>query len=210
MVPGLDRFLEEQPYMNIKLGSKPGLVIEGKFCFSAESADRERITDSYELALEIPERFPKAVPRVTECAYRIPRTPAFHVNADGSLCLGSPLRLLLKVTEHASLPGFAATCLVPYLYGISHKFKHGGKLPFGELDHGPQGKFADYADLFGLEGPNAARRAWELLCMKKRIANKQPCPCGCGRRLGKCEFNWTIRKFRRLQHSAGAPRRRFT
>jgi hypothetical protein len=202
MVPGLDRFLEQQPYMSIKPGSKPGLVIEGKFCFSAESPGCKRITDNYELVLEIPERFPKEVPRATECGYRIPRTLAFHVNADGSLCLGSPLRLLLKLAEYPSLPGFASKCLVPYLYAISHKLKYGGKLLFGELGHGAPGELADYADLFGLQSPDAARRAWELLRMKKRIANKRRCPCGCGRRLGKCDFNWTIRKFRRLLNRA--------
>ena len=43
---------------------------------------------------------------VTECGHRIPRTPAFHVNGDGSLCLGSNLRLLLQPAEHPSLLGF--------------------------------------------------------------------------------------------------------
>lgn len=184
--------------MCIRPGSRPGLVIGGKFWFSAKAPGRETIMDSFELVLEIPEAFPKAVPRVRESGYRIPRIAAFHVNGDGSLCLGSRLRLLLKLAEHPSLPGFAAECLVPYLYAISHKLKYGGKLPFGELDHGTPGELADYADLFSLASPEAARRAWVLLHMKKRLANKRPCPCDCGGRLGRCEFNRTVRKFRSL------------
>jgi hypothetical protein len=195
MVPGLQRFLEQQPRMSIKPGSKPGLVIEGIYWFSAEPVGREMITDSYRLLLEIPETFPKALPRVTESAYRIPSTPNYHVNSDGTLCLGSPLRLLWKLAQKPSLPGFAADCPVPFLYAMSHKLNHGGKLPFSELDHGTPGELADYADLFGPGSPEAALRAYEVLDMKKRKANKMPCPCGCGKRLGKCGFNWTIRKF---------------
>jgi len=198
MVPELQRFLEQQPHMRIRPWSKPGLVIEGRFWFSAESAGKESINDSYDLLLEVPEAFPTVLPRVTERDYRIPRMPSYHVNSDGTLCLGSPLRLLAKLSQKPSLPGFAAECLVPYLYAISYKLKHGGKLPFSELDHGTRGELADYAELFRLDSPEAARRAYELIRMKKRKANKLPCPCGCGRRLGKCDFNRTIRKFRGL------------
>lgn len=182
--------------MRIKPGPKPGLTIKGKFWFFAKAAGRESIRDTYELVLEVPERFPKALPRVTEYGHRIPRTAAFHVNGDGSLCLGSDLRLRLQLAEHPSLPAFCSVCLVPYLYAISHKLKYGGKLPFGELDHGTPGELADYANLFGLVSPAAAQWAVELLRMKKRLANKRPCPCGCGRRLGGCKFNRTIRRFR--------------
>jgi hypothetical protein len=184
--------------MSIKPGSKPGLVVEGRFWFSAEPIGRGTINDSYDLLLEIPEAFPRVLPRVSERDYRIPRTPNFHVNGDGTLCLGSPLRLVWILSQKPSLPGFASECLVPYLYAVSHKLKFGGKLPFGELAHESPGELADYADLFCLNSPDAARQALALLHMRKRIANKLPCPCGCRRRLGRCEFNWTIRKFRRI------------
>jgi hypothetical protein len=203
MVPGLQRFLEEQPHMSIKPGVNPGLVIEGRFWFSAESEGRDSITDSYDLRLEVPEYFPGGIPRVTERDFRIPRTPSFHVNSDGTLCLGSPLRLLWKISQKPSLAGFASECLVPYLYAISHKLKLGGKFPFSELEHGTAGELADYADLFCLDSTAAARRTLEILRMKKRKANKLPCPCGCRKRLGKCEFNWTIRKFRGLLNGSG-------
>lgn len=192
--------------MSIKPGCRPGLVIEGEFWFSAESAGMETITDRYNLFVEIPENFPKELPRVTERDYRIPRTASFHINRDGTLCLGSPLRLLWMLSQKPSLPGFASECLVPYLYAMSHKLKFGGRFLFGELAHESTGVLADYADLFSLHSTDAARRTLELLHMKKRKANKLPCPCGCRRRLGKCEFNWTIREFRRLLNPAGVQR----
>ena len=52
-----------------------------------------------------------------------------------------------------------------------------------------------------------AERALRLLGMKKRRANKQVCPCGCGRRVGRCRFNARLREFRMLAPRAWFRRR---
>jgi hypothetical protein len=174
------------------------LVIEGEFQFSAAAKDRVEITDSYRLRITVPDEFPADLPTVIELRSRIPRNGEFHVNSDGSLCLGSPLRLLLKLSKQPTLPGFASHCLVPYLYAISHKLRFGGQLPFSELKHGRPGELEDYMELFSLKRPEQAQRAIRLLGTKKRLANKAPCPCDCGQRLGRCSFNKKLRKIRQL------------
>ena len=74
--------------------------------------------------------------------------------------------------------------MIPYLDGYSHFLKT-GKMPFGELDHGELGSLQDLASLLGMEmGP--AIPYCVLATMKRRRANKRPCPCGSGRRLGRC------------------------
>ena len=152
--------------------------------------------DSYQLQIEVPKQFPRDLPRVTETADRIPRDPSYHVFPDGGLCLGSPLRLLQIVRRRPSLAGWAENCLVPHLYAVSHKLEHGGNFLFGELAHGKEGILSDYMKLLGLREPAQVIRALELLGMKRRIANKAPCPCGCGRRLGRCSFNASLGKLR--------------
>jgi len=185
--------------MTIKPTTGSDLVMQGKFCFSAQPEGGVEITDTYGLRIEVPQDFPRRLPRVTELDNKIPRTGNYHVNKDdATLCLGSPLRLLWKVSKQPTLSGFAADCLVPYLYAISHKLKFGGPLPFSELAHDTPGELQDYVDLFSLKGPDQAQRALSLLGMKKRRANKEPCPCDCGKRVGKCRFNRTIREFRKL------------
>jgi hypothetical protein len=57
---------------------------------------------------------------------------------------------------------------------------------------------ADYAILFGLKSIEQAKVAVKYLGMKKGRANKLPCPCGCGRKLGKCSFNGRLKEFRIL------------
>lgn len=198
MVSGLERFLQQYPRMTLLPIVAHEVVLEGDFQFIATAGNHPEISDAYRLRMAVPEDFPSALPVIKELDNKIPRNGDFHVNPDGSLCLGSPLRLLLKVSKEPSLPGYASRCLVPYLYAISHKLRFGGKLPFQELAHGRPGEIQDYVELFGLQRPEQAEEAIRLLGLKKRIANKAPCPCACGRRVGMCAFNKKLAKMREL------------
>ena len=136
---------------------------------------------------------------MTETGGRIPRTGEYHVNpTDNTLCLGSPLSLRLKLSKKPTLVGFSENCLVPYLFAVSYKLKNGGPLPFGELAHGEDGLIADYLQLFGLKTKKQLNCTFRLLGMKKRLANKFLCPCGCGIRLGRCQYNFRLREFRKV------------
>ena len=195
-VPGLPAFLMDYPHVSIRPVAGPSVVIQGPFHFTARHEGHPEITDSFDLRIAVPPGFPGDLPEVTELGKKIPRNGNFHVNPDATLCLGSPLRLLWKVSQRPSLRGFASHCLVPYLYAVSHKLQFGGELLFSELKHGPQGVIDDYLDLFGLKNPEQVRRVLRMLGMKKRRANKEPCPCECGNRLGRCRFNRKLRQFR--------------
>ena len=199
VIPGIHEFLHDYPRMVLKpVSAGSSVTISGVFEFSAKAANGNDITDEYSLRIQIPKAFPRDIPEVIETGHKIPRNGDYHVNPDGTLCLGSQLRLLWQLSLVPTLVGFAEKCLVPYLYAISYKLQFGADLPFNELQHGTPGELSDYADLFGLKEAEQARAALRLLTMKKRDANKYPCPCGCGRRLGKCSFNDKIRKFRNL------------
>ncbi len=174
-----------QAYKGLELHPiSDGLVqIDGTLSFSADANGLERIDDSYEIRLSVPITFPHQIPSVKELAGRIPKD--FHTMTDGSLCLGSPTRQMLALKMEPTLPGFIKLCVIPYLYGFSFREKH-GILPFGDLGHGAQGLRHDFAEIFGIKDENAAMQLVRLAGMKKRIANKQPCPCGSGCRLGRC------------------------
>ncbi len=184
--------------MAVRPSGTPDLVLKGRFAFKAETDRQGEITDEYRLKIAVPRNFPKSLPNVSETAGKIPRKEGFHINPDDTLCLGSPLRLLLRISTAPTLLGFAENCLIPHLFAISYKLRHGGPLPFGELEHGLPGILDDYMDLLKLREPQQAFRAIQILGMKKRRANKLLCPCGCDRRLGKCRFNFRIREFRKL------------
>jgi hypothetical protein len=191
------QFLKDHPDMSILPSKKKDLILIGVFSFSSKRENGPEVEDSYNLKISIPERFPKELPKVEETGKRIPRNLDHHVATNNFLCLGSPLRLLEKMNKNPTLTGFTEKCLVPYLCGISYKLKN-GEFPFGELAHGVQGIIDDYLDLFGLDTYVQVVNTLILLGMKKQRANKEPCPCGCRKRLGVCSFHNKLNDYRKI------------
>jgi hypothetical protein len=198
-VPGLDEFLNT--YREISIMPSRGLetTLKGEFIFTAVRDNLPKITDTYDLKIIIPDSFPDEIPTVIELQGKIVRSPENHTYPDGRLCMGSRLHLLKKIAETPDFVGFINNCLIPYLYATSHKKTYGGNFVFGELRHGPAGEIDDYLHLFGLKKPQQVIYALESLGNKKRIANKKQCPCGCGRRIGKCSLHHRLNSFRKIK-----------
>lgn len=195
---GVSQFLKNYPGVSIAPSRGTNLILKGKFDFKANIKDGPEIADSYLPEISVNNSFPQVLPEVKETERKIPRDGKHHVNSDETLCLGSPLRLLQKIHAKRNLTGFAEDCLVPYLYAVSHKIMHGGNFILGELAHGEQGIIHDYQDLLGLTSRSQVAAAITLLGIRKRLANKKPCPCGCGMRLGTCPFRYKLNDFRKM------------
>ncbi len=178
----VDVLLRQYPGLAVKPSRDDNLTLAGDFTFDA-SYDGEEITDTYSITIDVSQHFPNVLPIASEVGGRIPA--GFHKLDDGSLCLGSPLRLQLLVANNCTLPSFVRRCLIPYLYGYSYKEKH-GRLPFGELAHGTRGVSEDYQTIFRVNTREACERMLYLASRPRRKANCQQCPCGSGLRLGKC------------------------
>ncbi len=194
----LIQFLKDYPGMSRAPWSGYDICLRGILRFKANTAGENEVEDFYKLEIVVPHGFPQDLPRVKEIDNKIPRDGNFHVNPDGTLCLGSPLRLLKKIYNTPSLSGFTEKCLIPYLYAVSHKLMHGGNFVFGELAHGEQGIVDDYLTVLGLQEKDQITQAIQLLGVKKRVANKNMCPCGCGKRLGVCPYRYKLNEFRKM------------
>lgn len=171
------------PELRLRPSRDENTTIAGSLEFSAHSRGHTPVTDKYEICISIPPDYPRSLPLVLETKGRIPRD--FHKLDTGHLCLGSPTRLRLILAENTRLLSFVERCLVPYLYGYS-LVEGGGTLPFDELAHGPRGLRDDLADLLGTNDDHALLSFVRALTLKKRRANKMPCPCGTGLRVGRC------------------------
>jgi hypothetical protein len=192
----IEEFLRENPGMALAPSRTSDTVLAGEFYFNRTYRGENEIAETYELRISVGHNFPKDPPVIEETEQRIKRIGDYHVNQDGSLCLGSPLRLRFLLAKAPTLSAFVDCCLVPYLYAVTYKMRHGGKLIFGELDHGDKGEIQDYEEMFCLQGKESVIRALKALGTKKRISNKRPCPCGCGVRLGKCKTHLVLNQFR--------------
>lgn len=192
---GLREFLTDYPGMSLQPRRNDEIKIRGEFHFKVNGAGKE-IEDVFELEVLVHKAFPSAIPEVRETAGKIPKIGDYHVNPDGTFCLGSHLRLKKALLDAPDLVSFAENCLVPYLFNVSIKLRDGGNFVTGELVHGTAGIIHDYMEIFRLNTPAQVIYTLELLGAKKRLTNKRTCPCGCGLRLGRCPVHHQMNAFR--------------
>ncbi len=159
------------------------VVLRGDLAFRATGPDGTLVDDAYSIEIRVPAEFPSLLPRTHETKGRIPRK--YHKLEDGSLCLGAPTALRMKLKSAPSLLVYLESFVIPYLYGHSI-YSQTGVMPFGELDHGDDGIRQYIASLFSSVPTNDVEDFLRLASMNKRHANKWPCPCGSGKRLGRC------------------------
>jgi len=181
---GLEALRQQQPDLRERPSADGSLVLEGPLEFCAQTAQHGAIQERFEVRLKVPAGFPRELPEVWELGGRIPWR--FHTNTDDrSLCLGSPLRLFITLNAEPTLVGFVNRCLLPYFYNFVIG-QRTGRLPFGELAHGSRGLRTDYQRILGARSEQETIAFFTSLAVKKRIANRRPCPCGSGRRVGRC------------------------
>jgi hypothetical protein len=193
---GLSQFLYENPGMSLIPANDINISIRGSYKFYAKYIDSAEISDTYRLLIVLDKRFPRELPIIYEIDEKIQRIIDNHINDNGSLCLGSPLRLKHILSENPNLVAFTNKCLVPFLYSHSYKNQYGKDFILGQLSHGTPGTIEDYFDLFKLTDKQQVSNALRLLGMRKRRANKHICPCGCGIRYGKCKYRFHLEKYR--------------
>jgi hypothetical protein len=179
----LHELLSKYPGLRLNPVTDVGVKIAGPLEFEAKATGKERIVEKYEIEISVPENFPFGFPSVRETGGRIPA--GFHKFRDGSLCLASPTRLHLILLRSPTLTSFVELCVIPYLYARSY-FEWHGVMPFGELEHGGAGIVQDLAELFVVATTDNVVQFVHLASMRKRRANKERCPCGSERRLGRC------------------------
>jgi len=194
---GIDTFLKKYPLMSIRPFIGELLIIQGYIEFNCVYAKNEPLYDRYKIRIEIDLKKEKFIPVVYELENRIPKKTEFHIYSDNSLCLGSPIRLLNMLRMYPSLSEFTEKCIIPHLYSCSIKLSKGGAFIVGELEHGNAGLFADYMELFNLQSKEQVLEVIKSLGLKKRIANKQKCMCGCGYKLGFCKVHHIINDVRK-------------
>jgi hypothetical protein len=176
--------LARQPGMALVPSRFAGRVlIEGDlWCYGVGPGD-VLVDETYSVRIEVPLTFPRALPLVFETGGRVPKN--FHRNPNWTLCLGSPLAQTLGIEDAPTLGNFIDRVIVPYFYGHA-VYERVGRMPFGELAHGVAGLENDVRRIFRLPFATDAAEFLRLASLKRRHANKQPCPCRSWRRVGRC------------------------
>ena len=158
-------------------------VLGGLLAFEASANGLETISDCFEVELRVPQGYPQRLPVVLETTGRI-RVDYDHVNAGGTLCLGTPVEERRIFLQQPRLLGFVNRLVVPFLYGYCYWKKH-GEHPFGEEEHGAEGILQHYVDALRLDSKEVAA---SVVCYLYEYGYRghHPCPCGSGRVVRDC------------------------
>lgn len=199
LVEGLQSFIDAYPRMRLKPSSAEGdTIVEGRVTLGHQDGSHPRVDETFKIRIKIPKCYPSAAPEIEEIGELIPRDGDYHVNPDGTLCLGSPFRIHMALSQRGCFYDFFQRAFIPYAYAVVLKLRHNIEFIYGELSHGSEGEIEDLTSLFGTHGKNSSLACLTALSQKKRIANKKPCPCGCAKRLGVCPLHLKLNDFRML------------
>ena len=189
----LNELLSKYSALRIQPSDSDDLVLSGILDFRVSALNDVIIEDAYNIEMRIPPDFPASNPTACELGERIP--PDYHKLEGRLLCLGAPTAIRMTLTLSPTLLVFLEGFVIPYLAGYTYFSQHGVPL-FGELEHGAAGVRQHLREVFHASSANLPEEFLRLSSLKKRHANQQSCPCGSGRRLGKCH-NRTVNALRR-------------
>lgn len=195
---GLEAFLSAYPKIRLLDVDACKVVLQGEYRLKAQLAGSQFIERTFFLRIVCPSDYPRTLPLVYDTSGYFPRSLDFHTYSDGSFCLGSELKIKSILKSDSSLTSFFERIVIRFLYSVSHRVEF-GNFPYGELDHGEKGLIDDYSQLFNVNGKASVLRALKALGVRKRVANKLLCPCGCGDRLGSCEYRFVLNEFRQVE-----------
>lgn len=174
--------------------------IAGKFSFIAKDAHHGDMALSYNLLFEFDSRESAQYPTVYETKGVIPRIDDNHIQANASLCLGTPLQLHEYMQEKPSLCDFAEEIIIPYLYAVTLKLLHynKGEMVYGELSHENLGLYEDLKGEFSVTSYSELQGILKTLSANASTFEHSICPYCKTQTIGECPHHWHLASCRRI------------
>lgn len=174
-------------YANIEYHQAKGALVGPIDCHRV--FEKKEVHLSYSVEVKIPDSYPQVPPYVSILEGKI----FGHKYPDGTLCLGLPIDVLLRLRKDPSILGFFDNILIPNLFWHAYCDKYGEE-PWPVYSHGDAGweERRNEADLrqtyFGILGTSditVSLRLLKILLDETYMANPR-CPCGSEYHLKDC------------------------
>lgn len=143
--------------------------------------------DTYEVKILFLENYPKVLPKLFEIGGKIEREPDWHINHDGSCCLGPDVKLIKALDGKVSLLNWLKILVVPFLANHHFKVKNGvyaGK----EYSHGTRGIVEYYQESWNTDDIYDIRRKLEFIVGLRKWGKNKKCFCGSGQKYKLCHM----------------------
>lgn len=188
----INELIERYPGLALYNESQTGFFIRGDLHFNA-SFGKTALEEIYEIEIVVPPGYPENIPTVKELSDKVEIKT--HIFSNGSLCLGSPLRIRKLFSKQKNLVGFVEYCILPFLYSDAYYQKF-NEMPFGELDHDGKGLLQFYREYLKIDNDLIVLSFLKILAENGYKANKH-CPCNSGKKAKNCHGS-TIKAMRSL------------
>jgi len=175
---GLSKLADHFPSLNVNIKSKNSFEVIGDIHVNARWG--EFIVNEWFSIKITAVNFPELPPVCIETSGKVIN---YHVNPQKDLCLGSPRVLHEEITAHPDIVFYINRFIIPFLFSFRYHQKYGVS-PFGELEHGGDGLFPNYREIFKTNDLTIC--TFLTYGTKFLYRGHHPCPCGSGLRLRKC------------------------
>ena len=172
---------EHYPALHAFINGRGLIEIAG--AFPVRGADEKEL-DRFDVALVLPQGFPKELPEVRETSGRIPWKADRHVEPDGKACVIFPDDRWRCFPDGSTVLDYLRGPVHNYFLSQTYWEEH-GEWPLGEWDHGELGILEYYRWLVGTEDNLTACRFLHILG-KLNLKGHWECPCGSGAKVNDC------------------------
>ena len=175
----------DQPKLKAKLETN-GVSISGTYIL--KPVTNEHIgwgpMAEYQVYILFPSTFPKKYPIVCETGGTIPRNEDYHINSDGTCCIGVPETWGITAKKDPIQYYFD----VPFrnFFLSQHQKALTDEWPFDVEKHGKEGIINAFAELLSCKEDEKKIRSLLRMLSKGKIKGKWLCYCDSGRIIKEC------------------------
>lgn len=139
---------------------------------------------AFDVKLVLPRTYPQGIPAVFEQRSRIKAEADWHINEDGSCCIGPWVGEMKKYAGRATLVDWLNRSVVPFFANHLYKERH-GHYRSGEYSHGFKGILEYYQEIWPGELEDIIKKLRQVTGAEHPEA-KEKCFCGSGERYARC------------------------
>lgn len=142
---------------------------------------------TFKVRIHIPQEYPNVLPSIFETGGQLQRAPDWHINGDGSCCVGPTAKVFRKLDFNLTLIRWLGQVVLPYLFDQVYKLETGnyaGK----EYSHGKKGLIEDYMLWWNLKKPEEVIHKLRLITGEVKIQRNEKCFCGSNIKYKKCHL----------------------
>ncbi len=179
--------IKKFPTLRIQISNEK-VIIVGMFPVKSNKAT----INEYLLEIILPDNYPEDLPAINELQGKIPRTPEWHTNGDGTLCPVLPSEYWSRKSE-CRLIEYLENEVTGLLLAADY-FRLKGHWPFSEHRHGYDGYRDYYGKRLGIENPTIVQEFINDI-HTNRLKGHFDCPCKSGKKLRNCHATvlWQLR-----------------